>query len=89
GNAHAIRDRALREAQKTSNVKNLIDNLQSVKQIRCNSPMFNPAADHVVPPGTVLIAIRVARGVTTAAGGPGVQAGARNDPSQFKTGSAA
>jgi len=73
GNAHAIRDRALREAQKTSNVKKLIDNLQSVKQLRCNSPMFNPPAEHVVPLGTVLIAIKVDRGAATAAGAPEVQ----------------
>ena len=59
GNAHTIRDRALRDAQKTSNVKKLIDNLQSVKQIRCNSPVFNPAAEYVVRPGSVLIVIRV------------------------------
>lgn len=71
GNAHAIRDRALREAQKTSNVKKLIDNLQSVKTIRCNSPVFNPPADYVVSPGSVLIAIRVGES-SAAAGGNSV-----------------
>lgn len=65
GNAHVIRERALREAQKTSNVKKLIDNLQSVKSIRCNSPVFNPPDDYLVAPGSVLIAIRVSQSSAT------------------------
>ncbi len=89
GNAHTIRDRALRDAQKTSNVKKLIDNLQSVKQIRCNSPVFNPAAEYVVRPGSVLIVIRVEKDAARVSGAPEAFADPASAMPSPMTGSAA
>lgn len=48
GNPHQMRDRALREAQKTADVKKMIRNLKVVKDLRFNKPIFNPDADYAI-----------------------------------------
>ena len=57
GNNHTIRELALRRAQQTPDMAQLVANLKSVKEIRCNSPVFHPANDHKVFEGTMAIII--------------------------------
>ena len=57
GNNHTIRELALRRAQQTPDMAQLVANLKSVKEIRCNSPVFHPANDHTVYEGTMAIII--------------------------------
>jgi hypothetical protein len=57
GNNHTIRELALRRAQQTPDMAQLVANLKSVKEIRCNSPVFHPADDHKVYEGTMAIII--------------------------------
>ncbi|HTL13416.1 MAG TPA: hypothetical protein VL588_13060, partial [Bdellovibrionota bacterium] len=57
GNNHSIKEAALRQAQKTPDVKRLVENLRSVKEIRCNSPVFNPKETYVIPEGSMAIVI--------------------------------
>jgi voltage-gated potassium channel len=57
GNSHSIKEMALREAQKTPDVGRLVQNLRSVKEIRCNHPVFNPTDAYVIPPGSLAIVI--------------------------------
>ena len=55
GNPHAIRELALKEAQKTASIGRLIENLQTVKSLRCNNPVFHPANDYRLVKGTAAI----------------------------------
>jgi voltage-gated potassium channel len=48
GQAHAIKRRALREAQKTANVDVLVANLRRVNELTANQPLLNPPDDHVI-----------------------------------------
>lgn len=48
GLPHAMKLEALREAQKTSDVSMLVTNLQSVKGMAVNRPVFIPADDYVI-----------------------------------------
>lgn len=57
GNVHRIREIALRDAQKTANVSHFIQNLQTVKQLRCNHPRFNPPGEYVIARGSAAIII--------------------------------
>ena len=57
GNAFRIKDTALRQAQKTPDVKKLVQNLKDVKQIKCNHPVFNPGQDYQVLDGSLAIVI--------------------------------
>ncbi len=50
---------ALREAQKTANISKLVDNLQRVKTLKNNHPVFNPPDDYVVPANAMAIIIEV------------------------------
>jgi hypothetical protein len=57
GNPYHLRERAIREAQKTSDVHKLVKNLRGVKEIRWNHPLFNPESSLVIGPGSMLIVI--------------------------------
>jgi len=57
GNSHSIREIALRRAQQTPDVSKLVANLKSVKSMRCNQPIFNPAHDLKITEATMAIVI--------------------------------
>ena len=48
GSPNRMKIEALREAQKTSDVSQLITNLQKVKGLEVNRPLFLPADDHPI-----------------------------------------
>ncbi len=57
GNQHLIKELALRQAQKTPDMKRLLENLHGVKELRCNHPIFNPRADYEIREGSMAIVI--------------------------------
>jgi voltage-gated potassium channel len=57
GNSHTIKELALRQAQKTPDVKRLVQNLKSVKDMRCNHPIFTPDPAYVIHEGSMAIVI--------------------------------
>jgi voltage-gated potassium channel Kch len=57
GNSHTIKEMALRRAQQTPDMKQLVLNLQSVRELRCNNPIFHPADDHLISEGSMAIVI--------------------------------
>jgi voltage-gated potassium channel len=48
GNIFQRKREALREAQKTPDISRLVSNLQSVKELRGNLPVFNPGPDYEI-----------------------------------------
>jgi len=48
GNIFQRKREALREAQKTADISRLVANLQQVKELRGNLPVFNPGSDYQV-----------------------------------------
>lgn len=48
GNIFQRKREALREAQKTSDISRLVANLQEVKELRGNLPVFNPGPDYQI-----------------------------------------
>lgn len=57
GNPHRMKELALREAQKTADVSKLIQNLGVVKNLKWNSPVFNPRGEYVIGKGAAAIVI--------------------------------
>ena len=57
GNPHMIKEMAFRDAQKTPSIGRLIENLKTVKSLRCNNPVFHPRDDYHIPPGTAAIVL--------------------------------
>ncbi|MEO8361348.1 MAG: potassium channel family protein, partial [Vicinamibacteria bacterium] len=57
GRAIEIKRQALRDAQKTSFVKTLVDNLKRVKTMVPNQPVLNPEDDYVVREGSLAIVL--------------------------------
>jgi hypothetical protein len=57
GNSQSIRELALKKAQQTPDMAQLVLNLMSVKSIRCNNPLFHPAENHPVNESTMAIVI--------------------------------
>jgi voltage-gated potassium channel len=57
GNPYAIKDLAFQEAQKTSSVGRLIENLKAVKSLRCNQPVFHPRGDYRILKGSSAIVL--------------------------------
>lgn len=57
GNSHSIRELALRRAQQTPDMAQLVANLQGVKELRCNHPIFHPDSDRMVSEGSMAIVI--------------------------------
>ncbi len=62
GNRQSIKELALRQAQKTPDMGRLVQNLRSVKELKCNSPMFNPGEAHLVLEGSMAIVIETRDG---------------------------
>lgn len=58
GNFFQRRRDALREAQKNPNIKDVITNLQKVKQLKSNEPILTPPADFVIQNNTKAIYVR-------------------------------
>jgi voltage-gated potassium channel len=68
GNTHTIKEMALRQAQKTPDMSRLVKNLKSVKELRCNHPVFSPSPDYVVHEGAMAIVIETRAAVTAEKG---------------------
>jgi voltage-gated potassium channel len=58
GNIFHRKREALRDAQKTPDVARLVANLQAVKELRGNQPVFNPGPDYLIKPNSRAILIR-------------------------------
>jgi voltage-gated potassium channel len=58
GNIFRRKREALRDAQKTPDVARLVANLQAVKELRGNQPVFNPGPDYLIKPNSRAILIR-------------------------------
>lgn len=57
GQALQIKREALREAQKTTNVATLVDNLRRVKELKPNRSVLAPPDDYPIPPHSLAIVI--------------------------------
>jgi voltage-gated potassium channel len=57
GNSHRAKESAIRRAQQTPNMKQLLDNLQAVKSLRFNKPVFSPEVDYIIRDGSMAIVI--------------------------------
>lgn len=57
GNNHSIKEMALRHAQKTPDMAELLQNLKSVKSLKCNHPVFNPGPDYILHEGSMGIVV--------------------------------
>lgn len=57
GNQQSIKENALRKAQQTPNIDQLVNNLQAIREIKCNYPMFNPEPGYIIHEGSLVIAI--------------------------------
>ena len=58
GNLYKRKREALRMAQKTPDISRLVANLQDVKKLRGNQPVFNPEPDYEIKPYSRAILIR-------------------------------
>jgi len=57
GSPNKMKMEALRAAQKTSNISQLVDNLQSVKDLEVNKPLFVPPNEYVIKRHTQAIVL--------------------------------
>lgn len=57
GNQQTIKEHALRKAQQTPDIGQLVNNLQAIREIKCNYPIFNPDASYPISEGSLIIAI--------------------------------
>lgn len=57
GNSHVAKEAALKRAQQTPNIGVLVKNLQEVKALRFNQPIFTPSPDYHVKEGSMAIVI--------------------------------
>ena len=57
GNAFAAKEAALKRAQQTPNIAELVENLKTVKALRFNNPILNPSPDYVLSESTMMIVI--------------------------------
>jgi voltage-gated potassium channel len=58
GNGHRAKELALRKAQLTPNIGQLVKNLQGVKDLRFNRPIFSPKDDYIIGEGAMAIVIQ-------------------------------
>ena len=58
GNVRQRKRQALREAQKTPDISELVDNLQRVKAVESHMPVLNPPDDYILPSHSVAILIQ-------------------------------
>ncbi len=57
GNQQFIKEQALRKAQQTTDISLLVNNLKSVRNIKCNQPIFHPEPEFVIHEGSLAIGI--------------------------------
>lgn len=57
GNQHSIKEHALRKAQQTPDIHQLVNNLKAVRDIKCNYPLFNPDPQYSINESSLLIGI--------------------------------
>lgn len=57
GNQQSIKEHALRKAQQTPDIHQLVTNLKGIREIKCNHPLFNPDANYVIHEGALIISI--------------------------------
>jgi voltage-gated potassium channel len=57
GNQQSIKEHALRKAQQTPDIGQLVNNLQAIREIKVNYPSFNPDPGFVTHEGSLIIAI--------------------------------
>ncbi len=57
GNSHVAKENAIRKAQQTPDISQLVANLQGVKNLRFNQPIFGPTSDYVIKEGSMAIVI--------------------------------
>jgi voltage-gated potassium channel len=57
GNSDSIRSRALRNAQKTANMSDLVENLRKVKSLKFNNPVFSPPGNYLIHEGCLAIVL--------------------------------
>jgi voltage-gated potassium channel len=57
GNSHVAKENAIRKAQQTPNVAQLVANLQGVKTLKFNQPLFGPRPDYVIRDNCMAIVI--------------------------------
>lgn len=57
GNSHVAKEAAIRKAQQTPNIAQLVHNLQGVKTLRFNQPLFGPQPEYLVKEGAMAIVI--------------------------------
>lgn len=57
GNSHVAKEVAIRKAQQTPNIAQLVSNLQSVKALKFNQPYFGVAQDHKIKDNSMAIVI--------------------------------
>lgn len=57
GNSHVAKEMAIRKAQQTPNVAELVVNLNKVKALKFNEPFFGPPQDYVIKEGAMAIVI--------------------------------
>jgi voltage-gated potassium channel len=58
GNGHRAKELALRKAQLTPNIGQLVKNLQGVKDLRFNRPIFSPKDNYIIGEGAMVIVIQ-------------------------------
>ena len=66
GNSFVAKEKALRRAQQTPNISELVGNLQTVKALRFNQPIFGPESNYVLREGSMAIVIAQHAGVANA-----------------------
>jgi voltage-gated potassium channel len=57
GNSHVAKENAIRKAQQTPNIAQLVANLQGVKSLRFNQPIFGPRPEYLIKDGSMAIII--------------------------------
>ena len=57
GNFHQRRTEALKEAQKTPNIKKIVENLKKIKHLKSNDPVIAPSASYIIKPNSRAIFI--------------------------------
>lgn len=57
GNQQRIKEQALRKAQQTTDITQLVGNLKLVREIKCNHPIFHPDPNYIIHEGALIIGI--------------------------------
>lgn len=57
GNSHVAKETAIRKAQQTPNIAQLVANLQGVKTLRFNLPLFGPSPEYIIKDNCMAIII--------------------------------